>query len=87
MAIPNRTTITCPTCGMSEDVTIADTSVGPRGRISDRPIYSMFTKPLWIQTKREGETYISCATCGAAEFITLAQQAKRQCVTRSKGIR
>ena len=78
MAIPNRTTITCPQCGMAEDVTIADSSIGPRGQISDTPIYSMLTRANWPQTKRDGQTYISCATCGASEFITLAKQAKKR---------
>jgi len=77
MAIPNRTTITCPACGTSEDVTIADSSIGPGGRVSDTPIYSMFNGPLWTQTRREGATYLSCTTCGEADFITLAKQARR----------
>lgn len=87
MAIPNRTTIICPTCGASEDVTIGDSSVGPRGRISDTPIYSMFTTPLWTQTKRDGETFLSCTTCGMAEFITLTQQATRLRAAGPKGNR
>jgi len=78
MAIPHRTTILCPTCGASEDVTIGDTSIGPHGRVSETPIYVLFKSPLWTQTKRDGETYLSCTTCGAAEFITLAKQARRR---------
>ena len=76
MAIPNRTTIVCPVCGAHSDVTIGDSSIGPRGRVSDTPIYSLFSNPKWAQTKRDGETYLSCVTCGEKEFITLAQQAK-----------
>ena len=76
MAIPIRTTITCPMCNTTEDVTFGDASVGPGGRISETPIYSMFKNELWPQTKRDGETYLSCATCGAVEFATLAQLAK-----------
>lgn len=88
MAIPNRTTITCPLCGMAEDVVIADSSVGPRGRVSDTPIYTMTLKALWSQTKREGQTYLTCASCGAAEFITLAEQAKTpQAAPQPKGER
>lgn len=76
MAIPNRTTITCPACGTSENVIIVDCSVGPRGRVSQSPIYMLHTGPLWTQTDRDGETYLSCTTCGEAEFITLAKQAR-----------
>lgn len=76
MAIPNRTTITCPTCGTSEDKTIADSSIGPRGRVSDTPIYSMFGGNLWDVTRRDGTAHISCKTCGEEEFSTLAEQAK-----------
>ena len=75
MAIPIRTTIACPACGLSEDVIIADTSVGPQGRTSDTPVYALLRNPLWDQTRRDGETWLSCTTCGAAEFITLADQA------------
>ena len=84
MAIPNRTTIICPECETSENVTIGDSSIGPRGRISDTPIYSLFTSSLWTQTKRDGETYLTCTTCGAAEFITLAKQARRSQATKAK---
>jgi len=77
MAIPNRTTITCPNCGTSEDVIIGDSSIGPGGRVCDTPIYTLLTRPLWDQTKRDGETWLSCTTCGTAEFITLAKQARR----------
>ena len=77
MAIPIRTTITCPACGTSEDVTMGDTSIGPAGRVSDSPIYVLFKSPLWTQTHREGQTFLSCTSCGEAEFATLAQIAKR----------
>lgn len=87
MAIPNRTTITCPSCGLSEDVTIGDSSIGPGGRVSDTPIYSMFTNPLWSQTRRGGETYLTCTTCGEGDFITLADQAKRKRASGPKGNR
>ena len=82
MAIPLRTTIVCPHCNTSENVTIGDTSIGPRGRVSETPIYVLFKSPLWTQTKRDGDTYLSCTTCGAPEFITLAQQAKRRPVQK-----
>ena len=78
MAIPNRTTITCPACGASEDVTIGDSSIGPRGRVSDTPVYTLFTRPLWTQTKRDGDTFLSCTTCGEAEFTTLATLAQKK---------
>jgi len=78
MAIPIRTTITCPECGMSEDVTIGDSSVGPGGRVSDTPIYGLLPRPLWGQTRRDGETWLSCTSCGAAEFITLSGQAGKR---------
>ena len=77
MAIPIRTTITCPACGTSENVTFGDTSVGPAGRVSDAPIYVMLANPLWTQTDRDGQTLLSCATCGKAEFATLAGIAHR----------
>ncbi len=77
MAIPIRTTIACPDCGTAEDVIIADTSVGPAGRVSDAPILSLAPRPLWSQTRRDGDTWLSCLTCGAAEFITLVAQARR----------
>jgi len=35
MAIPNRTTILCPACGASEDVTIGEISIGPDGWVND----------------------------------------------------
>ena len=73
MAIPIRTTITCPTCATSEDVTFGDVSIGPRGRTSEAPRYSMFTNPLWDQIKRGGDTYLTCTTCGEVEFTTLAR--------------
>ena len=75
MAIPNRTTITCPACGASEAVIIADTSVGPAGRTSETPVYSLLKSPLWTQTRRDGDTYLTCTTCGAADFTTLAELA------------
>ncbi len=75
MAIPNRTTITCPACGTAEDVVIADTSVGPQGRTSDTPVYSLLNRPLWTQTNRDGETFLSCTTCGEQEFTTLKDRA------------
>ncbi len=78
MAIPNRTTITCPKCGTSEKTIIADSSVGPGGRVSDTPIYSMFGGDLWEVTRVEGEPYVSCKTCGETEFATLADLAKRR---------
>jgi hypothetical protein len=71
MAIPIRVNITCPQCDTSESETFADTSVGPQGRTSEAPVYSMFNNPLWDQTRRDGDTYLSCTTCGAADFITL----------------
>jgi hypothetical protein len=81
MAIPIRVTITCPDCGVSEDVTFADTSVGPHGRTSDTPVYSMFSHDLWPQSDRTiggvTTTYLSCASCGAKDFTTLPQLAKR----------
>ena len=71
MAIPIRTMITCPECGASQDVTVADTSVGPRGPVSDTPIYTLLRHKNWPQTRRDGEAWISCAACGAAEFMTV----------------
>ena len=75
MAIPIRTTITCPACAASQSVTIGDSSVGPSGRISATPLYSLAPSPLWTQSRRDGDIYLSCATCGAKEFTTLAQLA------------
>ncbi|MDU8926146.1 hypothetical protein RXV86_01985 [Alisedimentitalea sp. MJ-SS2] len=79
MAIPVRATITCPNCGASEDVTFADTSVGPHGRTSKTPVYSMADTPRWPKTRRDEDgksvTYLSCASCGEAEFTTLSQLA------------
>ena len=80
MAIPIRVTITCPNCGVSEDVTFADTSIGPAGRVSDSPIYSMFQNDLWPQTKVKENgnkiTYISCASCKESNFTTLQDLAR-----------
>lgn len=78
MAIPNRTTITCPACGASEAVIVADTSVGPQGRVSRTPVYCLRASALWTQTDRDGETWLSCTTCGAADFTTLAKAARRR---------
>lgn len=77
MAIPNRTTVTCPNCGTSEDVVIADTSEGPQGRVSETPVYVLLDSPLWSQTDRDGETHISCTTCGEPDFVTPAEQVNR----------
>ncbi|MEM7598035.1 MAG: hypothetical protein AAF382_10095 [Pseudomonadota bacterium] len=76
MAIPNRVTIACPACAATQDVTIADSSVGPRGRVSKTPIYSMAPSPLWTRSRRDGEVYLSCNTCGAQNFTTLSIAAK-----------
>lgn len=76
MAIPIRTTIACPSCGTSEDVIIGDSSVGPAGRVSETPIYSLLGSPLWAQSDRDGETYLTCTTCGNEDFITVKEQAK-----------
>lgn len=73
MAIPNRTTITCPNCGTSEAKTIGDSSVGPRGRVSDTPIYSLFGGDLWEVTRDGDEPRVSCKTCGEANFATLTE--------------
>ncbi len=77
MAIPNRTSITCPACGAHEDVVIADTSVGPQGRTSDTSSYMMFNSPRWTQTRRAGETYLSCVTCGQKDIATLTKLAEQ----------
>ena len=78
MAIPNRTTITCPTCAATEDVIVVDTSVGPGGRNSPTPVYSMAKRPLWTVTRHDGNTYVSCTSCGEAEFTTLAKLASNR---------
>ena len=75
MAIPVRVTITCPSCGTSENETYGDVSVGPRGRTSSLPRYTMFKNSLWDQTHRDGETYLTCTTCGEVEFDTLSNLA------------
>ncbi len=76
MAIPIRTTITCPACGTSEDITMGDTSIGPQGRVSDAPIYAFLRHALWPTSHRDGEQWISCAICGEQDFITVAKQAR-----------
>lgn len=78
MAIPNRTTITCPNCGTSQDVIIGDSSVGPHGRVSDTPIYTLLGHDEWDQTRRDGDTYISCTNCGNSDFTTLAELASKR---------
>lgn len=74
MAIPIRRSLTCPSCGATEDVTIADTSVGPaqrHGTPRGAPSYSLLPLDNWPQTRRDGEVWISCAACGGPAFITL----------------
>lgn len=78
MAIPHRTTITCPACGASGATTIADTSIGPRSNERPRtgPRYSMFGGDLWEVSRTGAEPAISCLSCGERDFITLAQQVR-----------
>ena len=71
MAIPIHTTLTCPACGASEDITLGDTSIGPRGRTSDTPVYAFLRNDNWPVTRRDGEDWISCAACGAADITTV----------------
>ncbi len=86
MAIPVRVTITCPNCGVSEDVTFGDTSVGPAGRTSETPIYMMFAHDLWPQSTVEESgqkiSYISCASCGEKNFASLPELARRRFIRR-----
>ncbi|MDQ2094715.1 hypothetical protein [Rhodalgimonas zhirmunskyi] len=80
MAIPIRVTVTCPECGASEQVTIADSSIGPRGRVSATPIYAMPSRPAWPKSReeREGETitWLGCAACGAEKIMTVDELAR-----------
>jgi len=55
---------------------MGDTSVGPRGRVSDKPIYTFLRNDNWPTTRRDGETWISCAACGAADFKTVNELGK-----------
>lgn len=70
MAIPHRVTITCPSCGVSEALVIANTSVGPHVRVREQASFALLRNPLWCQTVRDSETFLSCTTCGTAEFTT-----------------
>ena len=76
MAIPIRTTITCPACGTSENTTFGDSSIGPKGRVSDTPIYSLLPKENWSVSGTGPEDTISCRCCGTRDFITLRDQAR-----------
>lgn len=76
MAIPNRTVITCPNCGLSEAVIVGDSSVGPGGRISDTPLYSLAGARNWTASGRTPQDTISCKACGHKDFITLGEQVR-----------
>ena len=80
MAIPIRATVTCPHCGASAEVIIADTSVGPKGRVSRTPIYSMLAHPDWPQTREAqgGATrvWLGCGACGADRIATVEEVAQ-----------
>lgn len=78
MAIPIRTTITCPACGASEPATFGDISIGPHGRTSDAPIYSGLPTDKWSYSGTGPDDTITCKSCGNADFITLLDQARRR---------
>ncbi len=80
MAIPIRTSVTCPVCGASERIVIADTSVGWQGRVSETPIYSLGHMAGWPQTRKrigdEVRTWLACAACGTQEIASVEDLAR-----------